>query len=221
MWPPALLPADCHSLCHHQHALKTQQALNEHSVNDGNPLHPSLLALCSCNVAKLLDSLKSLYSPEMPYQSHNGWGWKGPLQVSWPSPTAPAGTPRAAWPGQCPGGNKLLIKWESWLHESRENSCKTEIQFYHFTNTSLLHFTKIIILSLERTVQGWHWCMKWLWRVLEAAECEGSCCLLVTQISSLGWKASLFSPWLIKTNLFPCIFYWVYIKGLVWKSTDL
>lgn len=38
-----------------------------------------------------------------PTESQTGGDWKGPLEIFWPKPHAPAGSPRAGCPGWCPG----------------------------------------------------------------------------------------------------------------------
>lgn len=36
-------------------------------------------------------------------ESQNGGGWRGPLEITWPNPSAQEGSARAHYPRSCPG----------------------------------------------------------------------------------------------------------------------
>lgn len=39
---------------------------------------------------------------------HNGWGWQGPLEITWSNPDAQAQPARAGCPELCPDGSIIL-----------------------------------------------------------------------------------------------------------------
>ena len=47
------------------------------------------------------------------YESQNGVGWKGALEIIWPKPTARAGPPTAGCPGPCPDGFWISPRMET------------------------------------------------------------------------------------------------------------
>lgn len=81
-------------------------------------------------------------------ESQKSWVWKCPLEVIWPKPPAPAGSPRTGCPGPCPYGNA-----EGTKHKARGLSylmCAQQLALSR--NSSLTPYEVWKVTLLQHTI---------------------------------------------------------------------